>query len=77
MSTATTDAPATSSQQWTLRPADRCDRCGARAYAAITVASGLGLLMCAHHLNKHEAEFVRRGYVIHDERARLTEEVDG
>jgi hypothetical protein len=37
-----------------LTPADRCDRCGARAVARATLASGSDLLFCGHHLRIHE-----------------------
>ncbi|SNC60650.1 hypothetical protein SAMN05445756_0322 [Kytococcus aerolatus] len=45
MDTATAPTP-------TLTPADRCDRCGARAYLRATV-SGTHLLFCAHHGQAH------------------------
>jgi hypothetical protein len=39
--TATATAP--------LTTADRCDRCGARAYVRVLMPSGGELLFCAHH----------------------------
>jgi hypothetical protein len=38
-----------------LTAADRCDRCGARAYIRVTLATGGTLLFCAHHGRAHEA----------------------
>ena len=38
-----------------LDAADRCDRCGAQAVARATMASGMDLLFCGHHLRAHEA----------------------
>jgi hypothetical protein len=32
-----------------LTPADRCDRCGARAYVRAIMPGGAELLFCAHH----------------------------
>ena len=37
-----------------LTAADRCDRCGARAYVRVTLSSGGELLFCAHHARQHE-----------------------
>jgi hypothetical protein len=36
--------------------ADRCDRCGARAWLRVVLRTG-ELLFCAHHGRKHEAAF--------------------
>lgn len=36
-----------------LSAADRCDRCGARAYIRARLHSGGELLFCAHHGRKH------------------------
>ena len=33
----------------TLTAADRCDRCGARAYIRVLLPRGGELLFCAHH----------------------------
>lgn len=44
----------------TLTAQDRCDRCGAQAYAAY-VLSGLDLLMCAHHNREHGPALVAKG----------------
>jgi hypothetical protein len=37
-----------------LAAADRCDRCGARAYIRVTLPGGGELLFCAHHGRAHE-----------------------
>jgi hypothetical protein len=37
----------------TLSAADRCDRCGARAYIRVSLHSGGELLFCAHHGRAH------------------------
>ncbi len=37
----------------TLTAADRCDRCGARAYVRARLSSGGELLFCAHHFREH------------------------
>ena len=46
MNTVTADAP--------LTAADRCDRCGARAYVRVVLPGGGELLFCAHHGRAHE-----------------------
>jgi hypothetical protein len=38
-----------------LSAADRCDRCGARAYLRAVLPSGSALLFCAHHAREHVA----------------------
>ena len=37
----------------TLTAADRCDRCGARAYIRVLLPAGGELLFCAHHGRTH------------------------
>jgi hypothetical protein len=37
-----------------LTAADRCDRCGARAYVRVVLPGGGELLFCAHHGRAHE-----------------------
>ena len=37
----------------TLTAADRCDRCGARAYIRVLLPTGGELLFCAHHGRAH------------------------
>ena len=48
-----------------LTAADRCDRCGARAYVLVSVSvpdSGdHELLFCAHHYQQHEAKLMFSG----------------
>ena len=44
--------------QLVLGAGDRCDRCGARAVARATMASGAHLLFCGHHLKAHEARLL-------------------
>lgn len=48
MSTTTTAV-----QETPLTTADRCDRCGSKAYLRVTLASGGELLFCAHHAREH------------------------
>jgi hypothetical protein len=36
-----------------LAAADRCDRCGARAYIRVVLPGGGELLFCAHHGRAH------------------------
>jgi hypothetical protein len=44
----TTEAPP-------LSPADRCDRCGARALVRAVLPGGGDLYFCAHHGREHAA----------------------
>ena len=37
-----------------LTAADRCDRCGARAYIRVVLPGGGELLFCAHHGRAHQ-----------------------
>ena len=46
MSAVTASAP--------LTAADRCDRCGARAYIRVLLPGGGELLFCAHHGRVHQ-----------------------
>ncbi|HUP99717.1 MAG TPA: hypothetical protein VM093_04585 [Aeromicrobium sp.] len=50
-----------------LSAADRCDRCGARAYIWVEVTGGAELLFCAHHGRQHEARLRELAFVVHDE----------
>jgi hypothetical protein len=55
-----------------LTAQDRCDRCGAQAYAAYDVA-GMTLLFCAHHNREHGPVAVAKGATLTiDETASLT-----
>ncbi|WP_037075116.1 DUF7455 domain-containing protein [Pseudonocardia spinosispora] len=37
-----------------LSPAERCDRCGARAMVRAVLPNGGDLLFCGHHARAHE-----------------------
>ena len=56
----------------TLTAADRCDRCGARAYVRVLLPSGLELLFCAHHNRQYATALTKIAVVIRDETERLT-----
>lgn len=56
----------------TLTVADRCDRCGARAYVRVLLPSCLELLFCAHHTREHARALAEIAVEIHDETRRLT-----
>ncbi|NLT53452.1 MAG: hypothetical protein GXX79_02550 [Actinomycetales bacterium] len=56
-----------------LNAADRCDRCGARAYVRALLPGGGELLFCAHHGREHEAALRARDAEIHDYTTRLAE----
>jgi hypothetical protein len=47
--TTTTAVPA-------LSPAERCDRCGARAAIRAVMPGGSDLVFCAHHGRQHAAQ---------------------
>lgn len=53
--------------QTPLSAADRCDRCGARAYVRVFLPGGGELLFCAHHGRAHEAALRARAAEIQDE----------
>jgi hypothetical protein len=54
-----------------LSAADRCDRCGARAYLRAVLPSGSALLFCAHHAREHEAALKHVAVEFHDETENL------
>jgi len=56
----------------TLTAADRCDRCGARAYVRARLISGGELLFCAHHGREHLPKLQNLTTDIQDETDRLT-----
>jgi hypothetical protein len=56
----------------TLTAADRCDRCGARAYVRARLNSGGELLFCAHHGREHLPKLQGLSTNIQDETDRLT-----
>ncbi len=55
-----------------LTAADRCDRCGARAYLRVILPGGGELLFCAHHGRAHEQALRARAAEIVDESHRLS-----
>lgn len=50
-----------------LTAADRCDRCGARAYIRVSLPGSGELLFCAHHGRTHEAALRAHAAEIQDE----------
>ena len=59
-----------------LTVADRCDRCGVRAYVLVTVlvpeSGDHELLFCAHDYRQHEAKLAKCGArVVLDQRGQL------
>jgi hypothetical protein len=56
-----------------LTAADRCDRCGARAYVRVTLPGGGELLFCAHHGRAHQSALRAVDADIQDESHTLTE----
>lgn len=64
----------TSTVEFRLTAADRCDSCGAQAYIAAEV-NGSELLFCAHHGRKYEAKLRTIATSWHDETARLVDAV--
>jgi hypothetical protein len=65
-----------------LTSADRCDRCGARAYVLLSVwvphSGNRQLSLCAHDYQQHEAELARTGVrVVIDQRRELQKEGSG
>ena len=63
----TTEYPALTAQ-------DRCDACGAQAYVRVELSAG-PLLFCAHHALKHADALAQVATSIHDETARLSEDL--
>jgi hypothetical protein len=57
----------------TLTAADRCDRCGARAYIRVSLPSGGELLFCAHHGHAHQTALQAVDAHVHDESEALAE----
>ena len=58
--TTTTAAPPVS-------PADRCDRCGARAAVRAILPGGADLLFCAHHGREHANKLREMAVEIRDD----------
>jgi len=50
-----------------LTAADRCDRCGARAYVRVLLPNFLELLFCAHHNRQYASALTKIAVEIHDE----------
>jgi hypothetical protein len=64
----------------TLTSADRCDRCGARAYVLLSVwvphSGNRELSLCAHDYQQHERQLSLSGVrVLVDQRRELQSEV--
>ncbi len=57
-----------------LTSADRCDRCGARAYFRALLVTGGELLFCAHHGRQHLPALQSRCSQIIDETDQLAAE---
>jgi len=55
-----------------LTAADRCDRCGARAYVRVLLPRGGELLFCAHHGRAHQDALRAKAAEIQDESHTLT-----
>lgn len=56
-----------------LTSADRCDRCGARAYYRAVLSAGGELLFCAHHGRIHLPALQDKCRQIVDETDQLTD----
>ena len=54
-----------------LTAADRCDRCGAKAYVRARLHAGGELLFCAHHGREHHDKIKSVAVNIHDESGKL------
>jgi hypothetical protein len=54
-----------------LTNADRCDRCGAQAYARVVLTSGGDLLFCGHHMRMHRDSVAPLAARIDDESDRI------
>jgi hypothetical protein len=55
-----------------LTAADRCDRCGARAYIRVHLPAGGELLFCAHHGRTHAPALEAVSADIQDQTEALT-----
>ena len=54
-----------------LTAADRCDRCGARAYVRVLLPTFLELVFCAHHNRQYASTLTKIAVEIHDETGQL------
>jgi hypothetical protein len=52
----------TTLEQVSLTAADRCDRCGARAYVSAVQPGGAELLFCKHHGRLYAPSLQARGF---------------
>jgi hypothetical protein len=59
-----------------LSPADRCDRCGARALVRAVMPGGGDLLFCAHHGREHAARLRAVAVEIHDDTGALIDSAE-
>jgi hypothetical protein len=50
-----------------LSPAERCDRCGARAAVRAILPGGADLLFCAHHCRQHATKLRAMAVEIRDD----------
>ena len=57
-----------------LTAADRCDRCGARAYVRVTLQTGGELYFCVHHARQHEKNLRKIAVHFEDETERIDDE---
>lgn len=57
----------------TLTKADRCDRCGAQAFAQAQAKGRSELLFCAHHLREHSESLKAQKFFIRDDSEALTQ----
>lgn len=70
----TTTPPPSEQHERLLTAHDRCDRCGAQAYA-VALKDNLDLLFCNHHFTKHQDVLEEQGFVIIDQTYRLHQSV--
>ena len=56
-----------------VSPAERCDRCGARAAVRAVLPGGADLVFCAHHGREHAAKLKAVAVEIRDDEHVLSE----
>jgi len=56
-----------------VSPAERCDRCGARASVRAVLPGGADLVFCAHHGREHAAKLKAVATEIRDDEHVLSE----
>ena len=61
----------TTAEAPTLSPADRCDRCGARAAVRAVMPGGGDLYFCAHHGREYAQRLREVAVEVHDETGAL------